>query len=178
MARRVNTSDFKTSPWLSTKLTFLLHKTSRRQIGEEGEPGRQVDIVTPQQKIQPQKIDAATVSNVVIDDESVSFSVDKVGTPILVKVSYFPNWTVSGAKEVYRAAPNMMVVVPTEKNVRMSYEPSNLDQFAYILTFAGIVLVVFMFRRRLRYGTSLPSRTSGGSEVSAQPEDPAGNLSH
>lgn len=149
-----------------------------RQIGEEGEPGRQVDIVTPQQKIQPQKIDAATVSNVVIDDESVSFSVDKVGTPILVKVSYFPNWTVSGAKEVYRAAPNMMVVVPTEKNVRMSYEPSNLDQFAYILTFAGIVLVVFMFRRRLRYGTSLPSRTSGGSEVSAQPEDPAGNLSH
>lgn len=141
-----------------------------RQVGVEGEPGRQVDVVKPQQEIDAQTIKAAEVSNVVIDDESVSFSVDKIGTPILVKVSYFPNWSVTGAKEVYRAAPNMMVVVPTEKNVRLSYEPSKLDQFAYVLTFAGIVLVVFMLRRRLRYGTSLPPRNSGESEVSALSE--------
>jgi hypothetical protein len=141
-----------------------------RQVGVEGEPGRQVDVVKPQQEIDAQTINAAEVSNVVIDDESVSFSVDKVGTPILVKVSYFPNWSVTGAKEVYRAAPNMMVVVPTEKNVRLSYEPSKLDQFAYVLTFAGIVFVVFMLRRRLRYGTSLPPRNKGESEVSALSE--------
>ena len=147
-----------------------------RQMGNEGDPGRQVDIVQPAQTIEPKSLDAATVSNVVIDDESVSFSVDKVGTPVLIKVSYFPNWTVRGAKEVYRAAPNMMVVVPTDYNVRLSYEPSGLDQFAYVLTLAGIVLVVVMFRRRLRYGTALPPRSDGHTDASVHTDGPADSL--
>jgi uncharacterized membrane protein len=118
------------------------------------------------------------VSNIQIKDEEVSFTVDKVGTPILVKVSYFPNWTVSGASEIYRAAPNMMVVVPSEKNVRLSYEPSGLDQFSYLLTLAGIVLVIYMFRRRLRYGTALPERISEeDSEISTASEGGTDNLS-
>jgi hypothetical protein len=131
-----------------------------RRIGNEGEPGRQVDVVVPDSTVKATAVDEVTVSDVQIEDEEVSFTVDKIGTPVLVKVSYFPNWTVSGAKEIYRAAPNMMVVVPTEKTVRLSYEPSGLDQFSYLLTFAGIVLVVYMFRRRLRYGTALPERIS------------------
>jgi hypothetical protein len=136
-----------------------------RKIGEEGEPGRQVDIVVPQQTVAETAVEPTKVSNIKVGTESVSFSVDKVGTPVLIKVSYFPNWQVSGAKAVYRAAPNMMVVVPTEKNVRLSYEPSKLDRSAYLLTFLGIGLVVLMFRRRLRYGTAMPASISEGSSV-------------
>ena len=136
-----------------------------RKIGEEGEPGRQVDVVVPQQAITETAVEPTKVSNIKIGTESVSFSVDKVGTPVLIKVSYFPNWQVTGAKAVYRAAPNMMVVVPTEKNVRLSYEPSKLDRSAYLLTFLGIGLVVLMFRRRLRYGTAMPASISEGSSV-------------
>jgi hypothetical protein len=136
-----------------------------RKIGEEGEPGRQVDIVVPQQTVTETAVEPTKVSNIKIGTESVSFSVDKVGTPVLIKVSYFPNWQVTGAKAVYRAAPNMMVVVPTEKNVRLSYEPSKLDRSAYLLTFLGIGLVVLMFRRRLRYGTAMPASISEGSSV-------------
>ena len=150
-----------------------------RRMGSEGDPSRQVDIVVPTMDIKKQAVDVATVSNVDISDESVSFSVDKVGIPVLVKVSYFPNWKVSGANKIYRAAPNMMVVVPTEKNVRLSYEPSGLDQFAYVLTFAGIVLVVFMLRRRLRYGSALPERISEENvEMSTGADGVADNLSH
>lgn len=134
-----------------------------RKIGEEGEPGRQVDIVIPQQTITPTAVEPTKVSNIKMGTESLSFSVDKVGTPVLIKVSYFPNWQVSGAKAVYRAAPNMMVVVPTEKNVRLSYEPSKLDRSAYLLTLIGIAFVVMMFRRRLRYGTAMPASESEGS---------------
>jgi hypothetical protein len=134
-----------------------------RRMGEEGQPGRQVDIVIPKGSIRQTAVEKTIVSNVVMGTESLSFSVDKVGTPVLVKVSYFPNWKVKGAKAVYRAAPNMMVVVPTEKNVSLSYEPSRLDRSSYLLTFLGIVLVVFMFRRRLRYGTSIPPSISEGS---------------
>jgi hypothetical protein len=136
-----------------------------RKIGEEGEPGRQVDVVVPQQAIAETAVEPTKVSNIKIGTESVSFSVDKVGTPVLIKVSYFPNWQVTGAKAVYRAAPNMMVVVPTEKNVRLSYEPSKLDRSSYLLTFLGIGLVVLMFRRRLRYGTAMPASISEGSSV-------------
>jgi hypothetical protein len=149
-----------------------------RQIGEEGQPGRQVDIVVSTDEVKKKSVETATVSNIQVKDEEVSFTVDKIGTPVLVKVSYFPNWTVSGAKEIYRAAPNMMVVVPTEENVRLSYEPSALDQSSYLLTFAGIVLVVYMFRRRLRYGTALPERLSDGDdEISTATDGDTDSLS-
>ena len=83
-----------------------------------------------------------------------------MGVPVLVKVSYFPNWRVKGAAGIHRAAPNMMVVVPTSIHVALSYEPSGLDSFSYVLTFAGICFVVFFSRRRFRYGTAMPERRS------------------
>ena len=142
-----------------------------RKIGEEGQPGRQVDIVVPTETVKKTAIEPTKVSNVVIGTESVSFSVDKIGTPVLVKVSYFPNWKVKGAQAVYRAAPNMMVVVPTNTNVSLSYEPSRLDRSSYLLTFLGLVLVVFMFRRRVRYGTAMPPSVSEGSSVAEADTD-------
>ena len=42
--------------------------------------------------VSPVSVRPATVSNVVIGDESVSFEVDQIGTPVLVRVIYFPNW--------------------------------------------------------------------------------------
>ena len=43
------------------------------------------------------------------------------GSPVLVKASYFPNWRVSGADGPYRVAPNLMVVVPTDEHVELTY---------------------------------------------------------
>jgi hypothetical protein len=131
-----------------------------RRVGTAKDPGRQVDIVQASTKTPIKQVALPTVkvSDVKQGRESISFTVDKIGVPVLVKVSYFPNWTVKGASGVYRAAPNMMVVVPTSKSVRMSYEPSRLDNSAYLFSLIGIVCVVFMFRRRFRYGTAMPPR--------------------
>ena len=63
-----------------------------------------------------------TVSNVQLGDQDLRFSVDKIGVPVLVKISYFPNWKVSGAEGPYRIAPNLMVVVPTSTDVHLTYE--------------------------------------------------------
>jgi hypothetical protein len=147
-----------------------------RQVGQEGGPGRQVDIVVPSEAVEQRDIEPVVVSNVSIGNESLSFSVDKVGTPVLVKVSYFPNWKVTGADKVYRAAPNMMVVVPTSKNVTLEYKASLLDRSSYLLTFAGIVVVVFMIRRRLRYGITMPPNVSVADDVSTHSDDTADNL--
>ena len=114
----------------------VLPDLSRRQ-------NDRVDIVIPSQAIKAVPLPAVTVSNVHLGEQDVTFHVDKVGVPVLVKVSYFPNWQASGAKGPWRIAPNLMVVVPTSNDVRLSFERSGLDIGAYALTFLGLALLVF-----------------------------------
>ena len=131
-----------------------------RRQGESGDPGRLVDIVVPvaNTKIAPVSVEPAIVTDIKIDNEAISFHVDKIGVPVLVRVSYYPNWKSHGASAPMRAAPNMMVVIPTENNVRITYDSSGTDKLAYLLTFIGIGLVVFFVRRPLRYGVAMPPR--------------------
>ncbi len=120
-----------------------------RRIGEPDESSRRVDVVIPSNPISPVAVEPVVVSNVVQGRSSVSFTVDKIGTPVLVRTSYFPNWDASGAKGPYRVAPNMMVVVPTTNNVTLSFGWSFLDVFAYVLSIAGVVVLV-RWRRNAR----------------------------
>lgn len=107
---------------------------------------RKVDVVVPSTAIAPVTLPAATVSNIEMGNETVDFDVDQVGVPVIVKVSYFPNWTVEGGTGPYRIAPNMMVVIPTSNHVSMSFERSSTDYIAYLLSLIGIVLI-FVFRK-------------------------------
>lgn len=118
-----------------------------RRVGEPGADARKVDIVTIVDSVTNTAVDPAVVSDVVIEDESVSFTVDEVGKPVLVRVSYFPNWKAEGALGPYRVAPNMMVVVPTQTDVHLSFGPSLVDRFAYVLTLIGIVIAIVIWRR-------------------------------
>ena len=97
--------------------------------------------------IDPYRIDPTAVR---MEQDSITFDVpeEAIGKPVLVRVSYFPNWKVSGARGPYRAAPNFMVVVPTDTTVRLTYGYSALDLAAYGLTIVGIGLLVFFWRRR------------------------------
>ena len=80
---------------------------------------------------------------------------------MLVKVSYFPNWEVDGAEGPYRIAPNLMVVVPTEQEVRLHYGRSSSDLFFYVLTHGGhrvADLLADPRRRPLRRAGGCPGR--------------------
>ncbi len=105
--------------------------------------GKQVDIVVPAEQINPVELPVVQVSDVEMNQQDLSFRVDQVGVPVLVRVSYFPNWKAEGAEGPYRIAPNFMVVVPTDNEVRLSYERSGSDLFFYLLTLAGIGLLIF-----------------------------------
>jgi hypothetical protein len=116
----------------------------------EGEPNsnnRRVDVVNPATALTPVPLEPVVISNVSIGEESVRFSVDKIGVPVLVRVSYFPNWKVDGATGPYRVAPNMMVVIPTSTTVNMHYGWNMIDYVAYLLSFAGIAWIVVTRRR-------------------------------
>jgi hypothetical protein len=105
----------------------------------------------PSETIDVVRLPQVKVSDVAIGRESVSFSVDRTGVPVLVRVSYFPNWRVDGALGPWRAAPNMMVVVPTERDVRLEFGPSIRDRASYATTLAGaIVLSAIGIRARRR----------------------------
>jgi len=93
------------------------------------------------------------VSDVLVDDHLISFSTEALGVPHLVKVSYFPNWEATGAEGPYRAAPSLMVVIPTEENVVIEFNDTWAELSGKILTVAGIlaliaVLGVVAFRSR------------------------------
>ena len=83
-----------------------------------------------------------TVSNVRDDGDSVSFEVSEPGTPILIRNSFFPNWQAEGADGPYRVSPNLMVVVPTDTHVTVSYGTTNVDRLGWLLTIVGFVLLV------------------------------------
>ena len=97
---------------------------------------RRVNIVQPVQEIDVVELPEVEVSNVEIGEQSVEFDVSEPGVPVLVRVSYFPNWTAHGAEGPYRIGPNQMVVVPTDTHVRLAFERSNTDLFFYGLTVA------------------------------------------
>ena len=102
----------------------------------------QVDIVQPTEPIEVVDLPTVTVSGVVLGEQDLRFSVDQIGVPVLVKMSYFPNWQVSGADGPWRIAPNLMVVVPTANDVHLTYGRSNLDVVAYALTLLGLLALV------------------------------------
>ncbi len=95
----------------------------------------------------------ATVSEISTTDNSISFHVDKVGVPVEVKVSYFPNWQASGAEGPWRVAPNLMAVVPTSHDVTLHYASTGADkagELISLLAVAAAVALVIADRRAKR----------------------------
>ncbi|MBW4077135.1 MAG: hypothetical protein HIU84_01195 [Acidobacteria bacterium] len=93
-----------------------------------------------------------TVSALKVGTQSLSFHVDRIGVPMLVKISYFPRWHVTGATGPYRVSPNLMVVIPTSNNVTLSYTstPALLwgNVVSDVAVFAGLVTLWLFFKRR------------------------------
>ncbi len=83
-----------------------------------------------------------SVSDIATTASTITFHVTKLGSPVLVKEPYFPNWQVTGAGGPYEVTPNLMVVIPTSHTVRMAYGTTGLDWIGRIATLAGIIMVV------------------------------------
>jgi hypothetical protein len=122
--------------------------------------------VDPGATPQTRAITPAVVSDVEIGDDTISFEVDRPGAPVLVKASYFPNWSASGAHGPYRVAPNLMVVVPTDTEVRLSYGRSGIDLLAIALSLVGVAGAVALARR-----APVPVRDLRSADGSGTPPD-------
>ena len=79
------------------------------------------------------------VTGVVERPDRISFDVSRVGVPVVVKASYYPNWEAEGADGPYRLAPNLMVVVPTSTDVTLRYGLEPVDWVGRALTLLGVL---------------------------------------
>lgn len=86
----------------------------------------------------------AVVTNVVEKNDRISFRVDQVGKPVVVKTSFFPNWTARGARGPWRLAPNLMVVIPTSNDVSLSYDMTRAEWAGRIGTLIGLVGLIWL----------------------------------
>ena len=85
---------------------------------------------------------STTVSHIVEHNASISFDVSRTGVPVVVTISYFPNWQASGATGPIRVSPNLMVVVPTSHHVSLSYGNTPVDYEGWGLSILGLVGLV------------------------------------
>ena len=118
---------------------------------------------------------AAEVSDIDSGDDWISFSVEQVGTPVVVKASYFPNWEAEGAEGPYRITPNLMVVVPTSTDVRLVYGTTEVEWLGWVLTLAGLAGVVLLARAGPLALRPARARTPGaGRDATPEGEPSAG----
>ncbi|MHB8468117.1 MAG: hypothetical protein ACYDD7_25145 [Acidimicrobiales bacterium] len=120
--------------------------------------GHHQSAVTADQQLRLDPIPNVPLAPVVITHvrqtaASVSFDVDRVGIPVLIDTSYFPNWHASGARGPWRATPNFMVVVPTQTHVALHYGWTPPELAGWLLTLLGLfaaAALVSADRRRAR----------------------------
>jgi hypothetical protein len=124
------------------RITVRQDKASEQLQGKSKVVGSGIDI---QQPISI-PVREAQVSRIKTTDDRISFDVDRPGSPVLVKASYFPNWQASGANGPWRVAPNLMVVVPTSRHVSLHYGYTGVDRLGYALTLLGIVALIALVR--------------------------------
>jgi LPXTG-motif cell wall-anchored protein len=102
----------------------------------------------------PLDVPQDAVSNIVVGEDRISFTTEAIGVPHMVKVSYFPNWTATGAEGPWRATPSLMVVVPTQRDVVLEFRDTWAESGGKVLTVVGVgaLLAVgglFLWRRRV-----------------------------
>ena len=140
------------SQWLAANQTWWLNPRLQNVYAASSGPAswpRASSVTTMTSSTTLPKV---VVSRTNVGLQSLSFDVSRVGVPMLVKISYYPRWHVTGASGPYRVSPNLMVVIPTSKHVVLNYTSTPALTLGNILsdgtTVAGFVVLFLVLRRR------------------------------
>ena len=109
----------------------------RRLVAEGPEEWRRIETVADTERRPLEQ--GGEVSNVVLESHRIAFDTTAVGVPHLVKVSYFPNWRAEGAEGPFRAAPSLMIVVPTEERVEIVFADTWAERTGNILSVGALL---------------------------------------
>jgi 6-pyruvoyl-tetrahydropterin synthase related domain len=82
---------------------------------------------------------AGVTAEATVEDETITVTTSRVGHPLLVKVSYHPRWRVEGADGPYLVSPALMMIVPRQPTVRLTYARTAADRLGLLLTAGALV---------------------------------------
>jgi phosphomannomutase len=134
--------------WLKTSEAWYLNPADWDTYEAQSGPKNWARVAPGDTSLPETTLPPVQVSDIQTGTQSISFNVDQTGVPVLVKESYFPNWQVSGAKDVYRVTPNLMVVIPTADHVTLTYGYTPVDWTGFLLSLLGLAGVVLLWRLR------------------------------
>jgi hypothetical protein len=102
------------------------------------------------------------VARVELGPERVQFRTEAVGQPHLVKVSYFPNWRARGARGPWWVAPSLMLVVPTDEEVTLVFEPTWVERLGDAITLLGVLSLLVVGAAAARRARPAPRAREDG----------------
>ena len=106
--------------------------------------------ISPEQVTDPPVEPIDTDGEVVMEqlgNESLTFETTAIGVPHWIKVSYFPNWRVAGADGPFVASPSLMMVIPRQSRVTLTYGRTASNTVGQLLTAFGWVVVAGVIGR-------------------------------
>ncbi len=87
----------------------------------------------------------------VVEEEEIHIDNATPGVPLLIKISYHPNWKVEGADQIYLVSPAFMLVYPRETSVRLYYGRTWPDYLgAFLSAMAMLFLILYSRMETLR----------------------------
>ena len=93
-----------------------------------------------------------------VGNDEIKIETNWVGKPLLVKVSYHPNWQVEGADRIHLVSPSFMLIYPNRTTVRLYYGRSWPDRAGTALTCLGLLILALnlpLFGRERKTGWRL-----------------------
>ncbi|MGH9129239.1 MAG: transposase [Acidimicrobiales bacterium] len=130
--------------WLNASLIWYDDPSRWSVMEAESGPASWARVPAANPTLPATPVTPTTVSHIANTNTTISFDVSRLGSPVLVKTSYFPNWKPTGAKGPYRVAPNLMVVVPTAHHVSLTYGRTAVEWGGTAVTIAGLAGAAWM----------------------------------
>jgi hypothetical protein len=98
-------------------------------------------IITDFSQLKKVPYPAAPVSvSSTLGSETIDIETSALNRPLLIKVSYHPNWQITGADKIYLVSPSFMLIYPNSHKIHLSFEYGFLGHLGVGLTLFGILL--------------------------------------
>lgn len=92
-----------------------------------------------------------------VEPERITITTNRPGHPLLVKISYHPRWHASGADGPYLVSPALMMVIPRQRTVVLTYAARDWsDWLGWALTLLAVGTCLVLALRFPRRGPSAP----------------------
>ena len=135
------------SVFRDTNITNFFQK-AYENFDELGE--KRVVEVSNKILIQPSNKNDLKVTDIKITNKKISFFTNNPGELHLIKVSYFPNWSISNGLGPFRTSPSFMSVIPNQEYVEINFEKTTLEKNSFYFSIFSLVLSLIIFIRSLK----------------------------